>query len=363
MVAILRPGTRLRPDTHPGTILDEAWGCLSRTVVQHKKRTPPLRPLNYLLLCACALLLLSAPVRADNRDDQGPGPSGQADRLPALSAEQERAVGIVIGGAPAARPPQRIDAYGQVLDPSQLVADAGRLESSRAAARAAGAETARLQRLYRGADASLKALQLAEATQIEAQARVRQAQAEFLLRWGPLAQLGDAQRAKLIEGLATGGQLLLRADLPGRHSLGTIPKQALVDVDGVRVPARVLGPLPQAAAKMQSVGLLLQMPRPPAGLGPGAQLPVALEGSARDGRVVPDGALLYGERGAYVYRVLPEKTKDGDMQFAPVPVTLLQPVGDGWLVTGLHTDDRIVVHGAGVLWSMQGLGNISDEDD
>jgi len=43
-------------------------------------------------------------------------------------------------------------------------------------------------------------------------------------------------------------------------------------------------------------------------------------------------------------------------------VTLLQPVGDGWLVTGLHGDDRIVVHGAGVLWSLQGLGNVSAED-
>ena len=335
----------------------------SRELVQHQKRSPPLMRLKYLLLPACAVLLLCSPLHADNRDDQGAGATGQGDQLPTLSAEQERAVGIVIATTPAARPPRRIDAYGQVLDPSQLVADAGRLESSRAAERAAAAETARLQGLYRGADASLKALQLAEATQIEAQARAREAQAEFLLHWGPLSQLGDAQRAKLIEELATGGQLLLRADLPGQHSLGTIPRQALVDVDGLRVPARVLGPLAQAAAHMQSVGLLLQMPHPPAGLGPGAQLPVVLQGSARDGCVVPDGALLYGERGAYVYRVLPERTKDGDTQFAPVPVTLLQSMGDGWLVTGLHTDDRIVVQGAGVLWSMQGLGNISDEDD
>lgn len=322
-----------------------------------------MRPLKYLLLSVCALLLLSAAARADNRDDPGPGSADQADQPPALSAEQERAVGIIVGTAATSRPAQRIDAYGQVLDPSQLVTDAGRLESSRAAARAAAAETARLRGLYRGADASLKALQLAEATQIEAEARLRGAQAEFLLQWGPLSRLADAQRASLIQELATGGQLLLRADLPGRHSLGTIPKEALVDVDGIRVPARVLGPLPEAAARMQSVGLLLQVAHPPPGLGPGARLPVVLQGSGRDGSVVPDGALLYGERGAYVYRVLPERAKDGDTQFAPAPVTLLQPVGDGWLVTGLHTDDRIVVQGAGVLWSMQGLGNISDEDD
>jgi hypothetical protein len=318
-------------------------------------------PLKYLLLPACAVLLLSAPLHAGD-NDQAPAAAEQSTQLPALSAAQQHAVGIVIAEAPAAKLPRRIDAYGQVLDPSELVADAGRLDSTRAEANAAAAETARLKGLYRGADASLKALQVAEAAQTEAQAGAREAQAEFLLRWGPLAQLDDAQRATLIEQLAAGRQLLLRADLPGRHSLGTMPKLALVDVDGLKVPARVLGPLPQAAAQMQSTGLLLQIPDPPAGLGADARLPVMLEGGDRDGRVVPDGALLYGEQGVYVYHVLPDKTRNGDTQFAPSLVTLLQPVGDGWLVTGLHADDRIVVRGAGVLWSLQGVGNISDED-
>lgn len=320
-------------------------------------------PLKYLLLSACALLLLSPSLHAGDDDDEAPAAAGQSNPLPALSTEQERAVGIVIAAAPAAKPPQRIDAYGRVLDPSRLVADAGQLDSSRAAADAAAAEAGRLQGLYRGgAGASLRALQAAEAARTEAQVRAREARTEFLLRWGPLAQLTEAQRASLVEQLAAGRQLLLRADLPGRHMLGTIPKQALVDVDGVKVPARVLGPLPQAAPEMQSVGLLLQIPHPPVGLGAGAQLPVLLEGNDRDGRVVPDGALLYGEQGVYVYHVLPDKAKDGDTQFAPVPVTLLQPVGDGWLVAGLQANDRIVVRGAGVLWSLQGLGNISAED-
>lgn len=319
-------------------------------------------PLKYLLLPVFAVLL-SGPLHAANGDDQAPAAAGQGDRVPALSAEQQRAVGILVAAAPAAKLPQRTDAYGRVLDPSQLVADAGRLEASQASARAAAAETARLRGLYRGANASLKALQVAEAAQTEAQVRVREAQTELLLHWGPLAQLGEAQRTALIEELAAGRQLLLRADLPGRHSLGPMPKEALVDVDGIKVPARVLGSLPQAAARMQSVGLLLQMQHPPPGLGPGAQLPVMLEGSDRDGRVVPDGALLYEVEGVYVYRVLPDRAKDGDTQFAPLRVTVLQPVADGWLVAGLQSDDRIVVHGAGVLWSLQGLGNVSDEDD
>ncbi len=313
-------------------------------------------PLRHLLLPLCAMLLLPAPMPAA-AGNRVAAAAATINRLPTLSTEQRHAVGIVIAAAPAATVPQRIDAYGQVLDPSQLVADAGRLDSSRAVAQAAAAETARLKGLFRGANASLKALQVAEAAQTQARVRAREARTEFLLRWGPLAQLSPAQRARLLEQLAGGRQLLLRANLLGRHTLGQMPKRALVDVDGVQVPARVLGALPQAA-QMQSVGLLLLIPHPPSGLGPGAQLPVLLEGRGRAGRVVPDGALLYGQRGAYVYRVLPHKTPQGNTQFAPLPVTPLQTVGGAWLVTGLHADDRIVVQGAGVLWSLQGLGRI-----
>ncbi|MGH8294344.1 MAG: hypothetical protein ACRETZ_02395 [Steroidobacteraceae bacterium] len=322
-----------------------------------------MKPLKRLLLPICAALPLSAPLYAEYAHDPSPPAAGVSNPLPMLSPLQQRAVGIVIATAPATRLPRRLDAYGSVLDPSRLVADAGRLESSRAAATAAAAETARLKGLYRGANTSLKALQVAEAAQIAAESRAREAQSEFLLRWGPLARLGNARRARLIEQLAAGHQLLLRADLPGRHSLGAMPSQALVDVDGLEVPARVLGALPQAAARMQSIGLLLQILHPPAGLGPGAELPVMLEGGAREGRVVPDGALLYGKQGAYVYRALPRKAKGGDTRFAPLRVSLLQPVGGGWLVSGLAADDRIVVRGAGVLWSLQGLRQIAGDTD
>ncbi len=309
--------------------------------------------LKYLLPPACAVFLLFSPRAAE---------AGPERPLPALSPEQQRAVGVIVAGAPRASAPQRLDAYGRVLDPSPLVADAGRLDAARALARAAVAETTRLKGLYRGANASLKAVQRAEAAQTEAQVRVQQARTRLLLRWGPLARLATAQRARLIEHLADATQLLLRADLPGRHSLGTMPRRALVDVDGLKVPARVLGLLPRVGTQVQGIGLLLQIPRPPSGLGPGAQLPVTLQGGERAGRVVPDGALLYGEQGAYVYRELPEKAKDGDERFAPLRVALLQPVGSAWLVSGLHAGDRIVVRGAGVLWSLQGLGALAGDD-
>jgi Ca2+-binding RTX toxin-like protein len=46
-----------------------------------------------------------------------------------------------------------------------------------------------------------------------------------------------------------------------------------------------------------------------------------------------------------------------------VTVNLLTPEGNGWLVAGLDDDDSIVVHGAGVLWSLEGLGSFSAEEE
>ncbi len=315
-----------------------------------------------LLLPMLAVLLLSS--LSVHADDDDAAPAAASSALPSLSSAQQQAAGVVVAHPVNARPSARTEAYARVLDPSTLVADNGRLRSARAAEHAASTELSRVQKLYHGGGgASLKTVETAQATQIEARVQARTAAADFALRWGPLAKRSDTAQQKLIDALLAGSTLLLRADLPGRHSLGQVPHTAILDVDGIKVTAQVLGTLPQTAANLQSVGLLLQMEHPPTGLGAGARLPAILEGPARSGVVVPDGALLYSDQGAYVYRQLTAKSKDGDAQFTPVPVTLLQRLGDGWLINGIDDDDNVVVHGAGVLWSLQGLGNVSDDDD
>lgn len=314
-----------------------------------------------LLLPAALWLFVPAAVFADDDDDQ-PAPAGSA--TPALSPEQQEAVGVVLAHPVKANVAPRIEAYGQVLDPASLITDAGRAESSRAAARAASAEAQRMEKLYSGnTDVSLKALQGAQAAQIEAQSQAQSAASTFALQWGPLAKLPQGQRQNLIGTLGSGTTLLVRADLPGHISLGAVPKSATLVVDGIQVPARVLGLLQRGATDLQSVGLLLQADRVPAGLGPGARLPVTLLGAPGSGVLVPKGALLYGDQGAYVYRQLHDKSTDGKLQYAPVVVKLLQPSGDAWLVAGLDDDDLIVTHGAGVLWSLQGLGSFSAEEE
>jgi len=318
------------------------------------RRLPAISLLGALLLCTSAW---------SEEDEDAKAPAVSTTQ-PELTLAQQAAVGVSVIHPRKASAAQRIDAYGETLDAAALIADAGRLASARAAERAAQTEAQRLAGLYKAnADASLRAVESAEAAEIEAQTQAQVAESNFALQWGPLARWPEVQRSALIAALSSGRAVLLRADLPGRLRLGTLPQTATVTIDGAPVAARVLGALPRSAVDSQSVGLLLQIDQPPVGLGAGARLLVSLHGEASAGVLVPNAALLYGEQGVYVYRQLEHSDPKAKLRFAPVSVKLLQAAGDAWLVQGVDDDDLIVANGAGVLWSLQGLGTFSAEEE
>lgn len=322
-----------------------------------------MRRIALILSLALSSLLPARTAGADADADDDLPPPAAAGATPALSAAQQQAVGLRLARPQHATAPPELRAYGLVLDGAALVAALGQLDSSRAAAQAARLEAQRLEALYHDDNnASLRAVQAARAAQLEAQAQAQAGAALFAQQWGPLAKAPEAARQKLLTRLAAGQSLLLRADLPGQSSLGVLPGSAFAEVDGIKVPARVLGPLPHAA-ELQSTGLLLQLDQVPPGLGPGARLPVELEGAGGAGLLLPRGALLYGEQGAYVYRVHAGAPAVGGQQYDAVKVQLLQQLGDAWLVRGVDDDDLVVVQGAGVLWSLQGLGGFSAAEE
>jgi hypothetical protein len=309
----------------------------------------------------CAFFaVIAGPLGAAGDEDDQPAQS----KTPELNAEQQRAVGLSVAHPVAAQAPERIAAVGSVLDEAMLIADEGDWTVAAAEEHAASAELARLTQLSKeGVGASMKMLEAAQAEEAKARSGARVAAARFALRWAPLAAQPPSARNQLIDALMAGRSLLVRADLPGRHILGTLPSKALLDVDGVEVPGRVLGGLRQFT-ELQSAGVLIEVRNPPAGLAPGAHVPLTLLDGEHSGLFLPNGALLYGEDGAYVYKQLPPKTPTENTRYVPVKVTLLAPYGDGWLVKGVDDDDDIVVHGTGVLWSLEGVGaHPADDDD
>jgi hypothetical protein len=310
----------------------------------------------------CALLSLSVIAIGDEDGKTADSPS-RGSAQPGLNSEQQRAAGIAVAHPLAAKAPERIEALGLVLDATTLISDMGDAAAAAVAEHSASAELARLHALHEsGAGASLRILEAAQADQAKAQAQAQIAAARFALRWGPLAALPVDARQKVIQASTSGRSLLVRADLPGRHTLGASPSKAVLDVDGIQVPGRVLGIL-RETTELQSVGLLIEVSNPPGGLGPGARVPVAVLAAERTGLLLPRDALLYDENGAYVYKQLTRKTRTEMARYAPVKVRLLLPYGDGWLVEGVDDDDDIVVHGAGVLWSLQAVGARQHDDD
>ncbi len=309
-------------------------------------------------LCACAL-----PAFAGNDDDEDAARAPQTTQ-PSLSSEQQQAAGIIVAHPIAAKVPARLEALGLVLDPAALLADSGETAAAAAAEHAAAMEVARLQDLHAGGGAaSLKMLETAQAEHAKVSAESQSAAARFTLHWGPVAGLSPAARQTLLQAALSGKTLLLRAELPGRHSVGALPSKALLDVDGIQVPGVVLGALRQST-ELQGVGLLIEVSGAPLGLGPGARVPVGLLSAERSGLLLPREALLYEENGAYVYKQLTRKAGEAKTRYAPVRVTLLLPYGERYLVDGLDDDDDIVVHGAGVLWALEGMGaHAADDDD
>ncbi len=317
--------------------------------------------IRYLGTAAGCMLLNQSAVAVGDRDEEHA--DAQLTGLPNLSSEQQRAAGIAVAHLVPAKTPARLEALGLVLDATTLGSDAGEMAAAGVAEHAASAEFVRLRGLYgAGAGASLKMLEAAQAEQAKAQAQFESAAARFALRWGPLAALPAAERQRLLEASASGRSLLLRADLPGRHSLGTVPRNAVLDVDGIEVPGRVLGALRQST-ELQSVGLLIEVRNAPLGLAAGARVPVTLLAAPRSGLLAPREAVLYGENGAYVYKRLAKPSGDQQTRYVPVKVTLLFAYGDGWLIEGVDDTDDIVVQGASVLWSLQGLGVHAVDDD
>lgn len=308
---------------------------------------------SYAMLCSLAFA---------GDDDAQKRPDAAA---PALNIEQQRAVNLKTAHPLPATAPERTPALGLVLDATSLLSDETERDVAEAQAHAATAEAVRLKGLYKaGAGTSLKMLEAAQAEEAKAQASLQLAAARFAQHWGPLAKEPPQAREKLVDVVTSGRSLLVRGDLPGRHILGALPARAVLDVDGIEVPGRVLGALAQFN-ESQSAGLLIEVERAPLGLAAGARVPLWLYGGERTGMVLPREAILYDENGAYVYKQLAPGSPGEKTRYVPVKVTLLMPQGDGWLVHGVDDDDDIVVHGAGVLWSLSGVGTraAGDEDD
>ncbi|MGA7824108.1 MAG: hypothetical protein WCA14_07940, partial [Steroidobacteraceae bacterium] len=95
---------------------------------------------------------------------------------------------------------------------------------------------------------------------------------------------------------------------------------------------------------------------------PGARVAVRLQAPAVAGLLVPAAALVYAQDGTYLYRQR-AAGESGAFHYEAVAVKPLARVGDAWLVQGVAHGDEVVVRGAGVLWSLQGIASFSAAEE
>jgi multidrug efflux pump subunit AcrA (membrane-fusion protein) len=79
------------------------------------------------------------------------------------------------------------------------------------------------------------------------------------------------------------------------------------------------------------------------------------------GLLVPASALIYSEKGAYVYRQ--ETGAANTFRYSALPVKPLARIGNAWLVDGVGRADPVVTQGAAVLWSLQGISSFSAAEE
>ena len=204
---------------------------------------------------ACYAILCSLAFAGD--DDDAPKP-GMLAQTPALNAEQQRAVNLQVAHPVAATAPERTTALGVVLDATSLLSDES--EQTVAEAQAAGGVGGgfSIAGSVQGGSRPLAQDARDGAGRGSQGARRGSARGACALRstGGRWRRNRPRSGNSALDAVTSGRSLLVRADLPGQHIVGALPSRAVLDVDGIEVPGRVLGPLAQFSDS-QSAGLLL----------------------------------------------------------------------------------------------------------
>lgn len=259
----------------------------------------------------------------------------------------------------------RVSAYGTVVDPGPLVTLASQVIAARSAVAAADAEAAlarsaalRAAGLYRARhNISLAALQrawsalaVAEAKQAAAAATLVQFKTRMRVRWGTKLSAAALSGRAPLPDLETGATVLVEVSLPLGEALGQPPAHAPARTpDGERVRLNFVSRAPRTLAGVAGESLFYLMPaRTSAPVG--TPLTVLLKTSAtEDGVLVPRSAVVWHRGEPLAFR---ETAVDS---FVPILIHSSFISSRGYFVPvgpqSLHPGDRIVTHGAALLYS------------
>src|SRR3989441_5917546 len=189
-----------------------------------------------------------------------------------LDAETQKRIGLELEVPASAQWQPEVKGYGYVLDPAPLVSLLSELAPAHVAAATSQHEFERLRTLAEQNNASVRALQAAEATAKRDQLLVESLRTKLMLGWGKAVLERDDPPA-FVKSLANREQALVRVDLPAGESLNRPPSSArLISLSDSEHPvaAEFFDAAPAVDPQTQGQGFLFLVSGKPAGFSPNA---------------------------------------------------------------------------------------------
>jgi hypothetical protein len=275
-----------------------------------------------------------------------------------LDAKTQRLIGLQTATLAAAALPPEMKAWGRVLDSATLISAHNSVVAAQAALQASQPEYQRLKELSGQDNASLRALETAEAQMQQDQSALATAQAQLVAASSP-AMAGEPPH--FFQSLAKQESVLVRLDLPADELVAEAPTGAQLKISGQNseVRGQFVGLAAATDPQVQGAGFIFVVTNAPAELTPGLAVTgfLQLPGEQLHGVVVPDAAAVRSDERAWIY------AQTGETNFVRREIKLNHPTASGWFVTNsVVPGDKVVVTGAQTLLSEDRKSQIKIED-
>ena len=274
----------------------------------------------------------------------------QGEMIITLDAGTQKRIGLELEVPASAQSQPEVKAYGHVLDPAPLVSLLSELAPAHVAAATSQHEFDRLRTLAEQNNASVRALQAAEAAAKRDQLLVESLRTKLILGWGKAVLERDDPPA-FVKSLASREQALVRVDLPAGESLNRPPASArLISLGDSEHPvaAEFFDTASTVDPQTQGQGFLFLVGGKPSGLSPNAAVTAYLKtpGESLSGVMIPSSAVIRYQGKAWIY------VQTGDKEFTRREIPLDHPGASGWFVSSGVTDqDRVVASGTQTILS------------
>ena len=308
------------------------------------------------LLAGATAGLLTACSRSEEDKDSGKSNSKESrvkrgangEIIVTLDDPTQKRIGLILDNPAPAQWQTEVRGYGRVLDPGPLAALVAELDAGRAAAEASRQEYERLKVLVEQTNASLRALQAADAAAKRDRLFVESTRAKLALSWGKaITERNDL--SAFTRSLTLGEVALARLDLPAGETLSSSPPSArLIFLADEQHPinAEFFDAATSVDPQTQGQGFLFLARGKVFAPGTAVTGYLRAPGEPSSGVIVPRAAVLRYDGKAWVY------VQAGDSGFVRREITLDRPADNGWFISaGVSAQDRVVTRGGQTILS------------